>query len=106
MFLVTTVVSLCAVVMIATLVRLACRHRPDLWFTSDAALLCVVSPVLILMLTFGGVALGYRLTHGGLAGVPVAGWIGSAIVVALSIGLWFPIARRLQGAQPARTLAA
>ena len=106
MFLVTTVVSLCSVVMVATLVRLACRYRPDLWFTSDTAILCAVSPALILMLTFGGVALGYRLTHGGLAGVPVAGWIGAGVVLALSIGIWIPTARRLRRARPDRTLAA
>lgn len=101
MFLVIAVASLCAVGLVATLVALACRHRRDLWFTSDFAILCVVSPVVILLVTFGAVAIGYRLTHGGLAAIPAEGWIGSLIVLAISAGIWRALARRIRRGTPA-----
>jgi hypothetical protein len=85
MVLIFAVACLCGVVLVATLVRLACRHRPDLWITSDNAILCAVTPFMICLVTFGGVAVGYRLAHGGLAAVPVEGWIGSAVLIAVSI---------------------
>lgn len=92
------VASICAVVLIAGLMRLACRHGSDSWITSDDAILCFVSPLLILLLTFGGVALGYRLTNGGLAAVPAEGWIGSAVIAALAFATWTVLARRIRGA--------
>lgn len=99
MFLITAVASICAVVLLVGLVRLACRHGSEAWFTSDDAILCFVSPTVILLLTFGGVALGYRLTNGGLAAVPVEGWAGSTAIVAISLLLWTVLARRLRGAE-------
>jgi hypothetical protein len=96
MFLISAVASTCAVALIAGLVRLACQHGSNSWITSDDAILCFVSPLLILLLTFGGVAFGYRLTHGGLAAVPAAGWIGSAVIVAISVLLWTVLARRIR----------
>lgn len=92
------VASICAVVLLAGLVRLACLQGVDAWITSDDAILCFVSPVLILLLTFGGVALGYRFTHGGLAAVPVEGWIGSTLIAALAFVIWAVLARRVRGA--------
>ena len=88
-----TVASLCGVALIGGLTGLACRHRADWWITSDDAILCLVSPAVILLLTFGGVSLGYRLMHGGLAAVPAAGWIGSAVILAASAALWLLGAR-------------
>jgi hypothetical protein len=106
MFLITAVASLCAVVLIAALVRLACQHGSDSWINSDDAILCFVSPLLILLLTFGGVAFGYRLTNGGLAAVPAEGWIGSAVIAALSFVIWAVLARRIRGAGRSATGAA
>ncbi len=95
MYIILTVASLCAVVLIARLLALACRHRPDLWIASEDAILCVASPVAILLLTFGGVSLGFRMTHGGLGAVPLWGWIGAGIVVAASVVTWRVLASRL-----------
>ena len=88
MLLMISVFSLCLVALIAKLVKLACEHRPDLWFTSDTAILCAVSPLMIMLLTFGGTAIGYRLAHGGLAAVPVLGWAGAAAIIAAAFGVW------------------
>lgn len=101
MFLMAAVASICAVVLIAKFVRLACQHGSDSWITSDDAILCFVSPLLILLLTFGGVALGHRLTHGGLGATPAEGWIGSAVIVAISFVIWVVLARRIRGADRA-----
>jgi hypothetical protein len=102
MYFMISVAALCAVLLIAGLVREACRHRPDLWITSDDAILCVVSPALILLGTFGAVALGHRLTHGGLAAVSVAAWIGSAAIAATSFAIWaFVVARLRKGRRAA-----
>ena len=98
MFLIAAVACICAVVLIAGLVKLACRSGSDAWIASEDGVLCFVSPVLILLLTFGGVALAYRLTHGGLAAVPVAGWIGSVAIIAVSFPIWAVLARRLRAA--------
>ena len=106
MFLMSAVASICAVVLIAGLVRLACQYGSDSWITSDDAILCFVSPLLILLLAFGGVALGYRLTHGGLAAVPAEGWIGSTVIVAISFVIWAVLARRIRGAGRSATGAA
>lgn len=101
MYIILTVTSLCAVVLIAKLLALACRHRPDLWIASEDAILCVASPVAILLLTFGGVSLGYRMTHGGLGAVPAWGWIGAVIVVLASVVIWRTLAARIRnGARP------
>lgn len=96
MFLMSAVASICAVVLIAGLVRLACQHGSDSWIASDDAILCFVSPVLVLLLAFGGVALGYRLTNGGLAAVSAEGWIGAAVIAALSFVIWAVLARRIR----------
>lgn len=96
MFLIAAVACVCAVVLIAGLVKLACRNGSAAWITSDDGILCAVSPALIMLLTFGGVALGYRFTHGGLASVPVEGWIGSAVIIALSFTIWGALARRIR----------
>lgn len=101
MFLIVAVACLCAVVLIAGLVRIACRNGSEAWITSDDGILCAVSPLLIMLLTFGGVALGYRVTHGGLAAVPIEGWIGSAAIIAISFVLWAALARRIRSPQPA-----
>jgi hypothetical protein len=97
MYLMFTVACLCGVVLIGGLARLACRHRAHWWITSDDAILCVVSPVVILLLTGGGVSLGYRLMHGGLAAVPAGGWVGSAVILAASAVLWLLGARWIRG---------
>ncbi len=102
MYIMISVAALCAVLLIAGLVREACRHRRDLWITTDDAILCAVSPTLILLGTFGAVALGYRLTHGGLAAVSVAAWIGSVIIAAASIVLWHVVASRIRESGRAR----
>jgi len=96
MFVIIMAASLCGVVLIGGLTGLACRHRTDWWFTSDDAILCLVSPVVILLLTFSGVSFGYRLTHGGFAAVPIAGWIGAAAIIAISAGLWPLLARSIR----------
>lgn len=96
MILTSAFAALCAAVLLGGLLRLACRHRGEWWITSDDAILCVASPILILLVTFGGAALGYRLTHGGLAAVAVEGWIGAAAMIAASIGLWHLLARRIR----------
>lgn len=106
MFIMLSVASVCAVVLIAGLLRLACRYRKDLWIVADDAILCVVAPVLILLATFGGTSLGWRIAHGGFAAVSVEGWIGAALIVAAAAGLWRVLARWLRagGRQPASTV--
>lgn len=98
MFVSTATASICLVLLIAGLVRLACMHGSKAWILSDDGILCAVSPLLIVLLTFGGVALGYRLTHGGLAAVSVEGWIGSAAIIAITLLLWAVLARRIRPA--------
>ena len=96
MVLLTAVACLCGVGLIATLVRLACRHRPDLWITSDTAILCAVTPFMIILVTFGGVAVGYRLANGGLGAVPAEGWIASVVLVGATIFVHRVVSRRLR----------
>ena len=91
-----SVASVCAVVLIAGLLRLACRHRKDLWIVSDDAILCLVAPVVILLSTFGASSLGWRVTHGGFAAVSVGGWIGSLVIAAVFIGAWLVLAPRIR----------
>ena len=105
MYIIGTVASLCAVVLFAKLLALACQHRPDLWITSEDAILCVASPVAILLLTFGGVSLGFRFTHGGLRAVPLWGWIGAGIVVAASVVIWRMLAGRIRAGSTQATPA-
>lgn len=100
MYMMVTVASLCAVVLLAKLLALACRHRPDLWITSEDAILCVASPVAILLLTFGGVSLGFRFIKGGLGAVPAWGWIGSGIIIAVSVVIGRLLAARLLASAP------
>ncbi|MDH3321105.1 MAG: hypothetical protein OEO84_15655 [Betaproteobacteria bacterium] len=73
MFIMFSVAALCAVLLVASLLGVACRYRKDLWFTSDDVILCFIAPPVILLGTFGALSIGYRLTHGGLAAVPVGG---------------------------------
>lgn len=96
MYVMLAVAALCAALLIAGLVRVACRHRPDLWIVSDDAILTVVSPVLILLGTCGAVAIGYRLTHGGLAAVSVAAWIGSAVIAVAAAFILIFLSARLR----------
>lgn len=102
MFIMTAVASMCAMLLIGGLMREACRHRRDLWITTDDAILCVVSPAIILLGTFGASALGYRLTHGGLAAVSVGAWTGSAIIVAIAVAIWIVGAARIRESGRAR----
>lgn len=102
MFVMTAVALLCVVLLIGGLMREACRHRRDLWITTDDAILCVVSPAIILLGTFGATALGYRLTNGGLAAVSTGAWIGSAIIVAISVVIWIRAAAYLRESGRAR----
>lgn len=100
MYIAITVASLCAVVLIAKLLALACRQRPDLWIASENAILCFASPVAILLLTFGGVSVGYRITHGGFGAVPFWGWIVSGTIVAASVVTWRVLAARIRAGAP------
>jgi hypothetical protein len=96
MFIMITVASLSAVLLIGGLVRLACRHRGDLWIVSDDAILCVVSPVVILLGTFGAVSIGWRVTHGGFAAVSLGAWIGAAAIAAVTVVIWRVLAARIR----------
>lgn len=96
MFIMATVASLCGVVLILGLVAQACRHRKDLWIASDNAILCAVSPGVIMLSTFAVVALVWRITHGGFGMVPRWGWIGSGIIVSISILIWRTFAPRMR----------
>jgi len=96
MFIMFSVASLCAVVLIAGLLRLACRHRKDLWIVSDDAILCLAAPVIILLSTFGASSVGWRITHGGFAAVSAAGWAGSLVIAALGVGVWMLLAPRIR----------
>jgi hypothetical protein len=106
MFIVTTVAIWCALAVGLGLIRLACRHRSDLWIVSEDAILCVVSPVVILLGTFGAVSLGWRITHGGLAAVSTGGWIGSLAIVAVGAGIWRVLAPRIRASGRERAGAA
>jgi hypothetical protein len=102
MFIAIAVTLLCAVLLIVALLREACRHRPDWRMTSDDAILCGVSPFVIMLGTFGGAALGYRLVHGGLAAVSVTAWISSAAIVAAAIAIWVTSAAAIRKSGRAR----
>jgi hypothetical protein len=106
MFIIFSVAALCAVVLIGGLVRLVCRHRGDLWIASDDAILCVVSPVVILLGTLGAVSIGWRVTHGGFAAVSLGGWIGAAAIVAVSAIIWRVLAARIRAGGRARVRSA
>jgi hypothetical protein len=108
MFVMITVASLSAVLLIGGLVRLACRHRSDLWIVSDDAILCVVSPAVILFGTFGAVSIGWRITHGGFAAVSLGAWIGAAAIAALTVVTWRVLAARIRagGREGARSAQA
>jgi hypothetical protein len=106
MFIMISVASLSAVLLIGGLVRLACRHRGDLWIVSDDAILCVVSPAVILLGTFGAVSIGWRITHGGFAAVSLGGWIGAAVIAALALGIWHLLASRIRESGLKRARAA
>jgi hypothetical protein len=93
MFTMLTVASLCVVVLIAGLLSLACKYRPTMWVASDDAITCFVAPAMIMFGTFGVLSLGWRLTHGGVVEVSAQGWIGSVVIVAISVGIWILLAR-------------
>jgi len=98
MFIMLLVSSLCVLVLMATLLGAACRN-PDcesIWIVSDDAILCVVAPVMIMFFGFACVALGWRLTHGGFDAVSMEGWIGSAVIIAVSVWLWFRFVGRIR----------
>ena len=98
MFVMLTVASICAVALIAGLVAVMCRHpgTADLWIVSDDAILCLVAPALIVLVAFGIIALSWRMTHGGFAAITAEAWLGSAAVVAISFGLWFPLVGKIR----------
>lgn len=106
MFIMTTVATLCGVVLALNLLALACRHRQDLWITSEDVILCIVSPAMILLLTFGGVALGYRLTNGGLGAVSIGAWLGSVAIPVICYAAWRVLAPRLLAGAPKTTATA
>lgn len=99
MFMMLTVASLSAVLLAGGLLGLVCRHKPEMWVASDDAVLCVIFPALIVVATGGGIALGWRITHGGLAEVSAVGWIGSAIIAATCVAVWFVMAPRIRGSR-------
>lgn len=106
MFIMISVAAICALVLGAGLIGLACRHRKDLWIASDDAILCVVSPAAILLGTLGAVSLGWRVTHGGFAAVPTGGWAGSLAIIAVAAGVWRVLAPRIRESGKARSSAA
>lgn len=106
MFIMMSVAALCAVLLIGGLVRLACRHRSHLWIVSDDAILCVVSPAVILLGALGAVSLGWRITHGGFANVSVAGWLGSMAIAALTVVIWRVLAARIRAGGRGRATTA
>jgi hypothetical protein len=106
MYLMISVAALCGVLLIGGLVRLACRHRSDLWIVSDDAILCVVSPAVIMLGAFGAVSLGWRITHGGFAAVAIGGWIGAAAIAALSVVAWRVLAAWIRAGGPKRATTA
>lgn len=102
MYIMFTVASLCAVIVGGILLGLLARHHPDEWIIADDTMLCLVSPVMIVLSTFGGISLGWRITNGGFAAIAPEAWIGSVIIIALAIGVYFYLAPRIRrGAQPA-----
>jgi hypothetical protein len=96
MYLMLSVAALCAVLLIGGLVRIACQHRSDLWIVSDDAILCVVSPAVILLGAFGAVSMGWRIAHGGLAAVSTGAWIGAALIAAGAAVIWHFVAAHLR----------
>ncbi|MDA1118155.1 MAG: hypothetical protein O2979_09130 [Proteobacteria bacterium] len=98
MYILISVASICAVVLIACLLALVCRHHKTLWIASDDAILCFVSPAVIMLATFGFISVGWRVTHGGFAAVPSGGWIGSAVIVAAAVATWFLLSARIREA--------
>ena len=91
-----TISSIAAVTLAVCLLGLACRHCGKMWITADDTILCFISPGLIMLSTFGVLAFGWRLTHGGLSDVSIGAWIGSVIIVGLMVGAWFLIAPRIR----------
>jgi hypothetical protein len=96
MFIMISVAAMCAVLLIGGLVRIACQQHSPLWIVSDDGILCIVSPVVILLGALGAVSLGWRITHGGFANVSVAGWLGSAAIAAVTVVIWRVLAARIR----------
>jgi len=98
MFIVFSVAALCLVILIVALLGVACRSPEckSLWIVSDDAILCFVSPVIIAIFCFACLSLGWRLTHGGFGAVSLEGWIGTAVVIAVSAALWFTFVARIR----------
>lgn len=99
MFIMFSVGLLCAVFLIAGLFGLACRNRDidSMWIVSDDTMLCLIAPTIILLTALGIISLGQRLTQGGLAEVSIEAWIGTAVIVAASVGIWRLLAPRIRG---------
>jgi hypothetical protein len=103
MFIMFTVATLCAVVLIALLLRVACRYRPDLWFTTDNVILCFIAPTVILLGAFGALSVGWRITHGGFGAVSIGGWIGATAIAGMAYGIWKVVSQRLVESGNAKT---
>ena len=96
MYIMFTVASLCAVIVGGILLGLIARHHPEQWIIADDTMLCLVSPVMIVLATFGGISLGWRLTHGGLAAISAEAWTGAVIIIAVAAGIGVVLARRIR----------
>jgi len=98
MFIMLTVAALCAIVLIASLVALLCRHPKTAshWLVSDDAILCFVAPLMIMIVAFAGISAGWRITHGGFGAITVEAWIGAAVIVAAAVGIWILLSRKIR----------
>ena len=96
MFIMFTIAAIGTVLLAVSLLALVCRHRPDMWIAADDTILCYVAPGLIMLSTFGVLSLGWRITNGGFGGVPIGGWIGSAVIIGLLAFAWTVLAPRIR----------
>ena len=101
MFVMMTVAALCAIVLIASLVALMCRHPKTEAhrLVSDDAILCFVSPLLVIIVAAAGISAGWRITHGGFGAVAVEAWIGVVVIVAAAVGIWVTLSRKIRALQ-------
>ena len=98
MFVMLTIGALCAILLIASLVALMCRHPKTAshWIVSDDAILCFVAPVMIIIVAFAGISAGWRITHGGVDAVSVEAWIGAVVIIAAAVGIWVVFSRKIR----------
>ena len=98
MFIMLTVAAICAITLIASLVALMCRHpgTASHWLVADDTIMCFVAPLMIFIVAFAGISLGWRLTHGGIGAVSIEAWIGAAAIVAASVGIWTVLSRKIR----------